>query len=80
MVEPAQAEDVSEEEEISLADVPFQARPRLIDPTKDFKLDSRLKDAAKKRLHDPNLHPLIFQICCGEIVKEKHIERLERAG
>lgn len=46
----------------------------------DFKLDDRLKDSAKQRLRDPNLNPLIKQICCGKIVKEKDIECLKKAG
>jgi hypothetical protein len=30
-------------------------------------------------LTDPNLHPLVRAVCCGQIVLEKDIESLEKA-
>jgi hypothetical protein len=51
-----------------------------MDQVKVFKLDKRLNKVARQRLLVANLHPLIAQICCGKIVKEKDIERLKRAG
>ena len=31
-------------------------------------------------MQDPNLHPLVAEVCCGKKVKEKNVEGLGRAG
>ena len=54
-------------------------KPKLLN-YEQFSLAQTLSEDAKERLKNPNLHPLIAEVCCAKIIKEDHVEGLRRAG